>query len=218
MKISENQTQAPQFDQKDLVAVIPHMRAFARSLCRDSADGDDLTQDALASAWRRRDSFTPGTNLKAWVFMIVRNQFYSDKRRSWRVVQLDPKVAEETLIAVANPMAALELDDVRRAMLELSAEQREALTLVAVAGLPYQEVAVICGCAEGTIKSRVSRARQRLTTILALGQMSAAKRNPSQAMGAILASAAASRPPAASYLGHRDIPSLPRALALAGLS
>jgi len=157
--------------QDELIALIPHMRAFARSLCRDRAQADDLTQDALASAWRRRASYTPGTNLRAWVFMIVRNQFYSDKRRSWRVSQLDPKIAEETLVAVTAPTASLELDDVRRAMLELPDLQREALTLVAVAGLPYHEAAMICACAEGTIKSRVSRARQSLVEILARGEL-----------------------------------------------
>jgi RNA polymerase sigma-70 factor, ECF subfamily len=177
-------------DQDDLVALIPHMRAFARSLCHDRTQADDLTQDALASAWRRRDSYTPGTNLRAWVFMILRNQFYSDKRRSWRVSQLDPKIAEETLVAVTAPTAGLELDDVRRAMLELPELQREALTLVAVAGLPYHEAAMICGCAEGTIKSRVSRARQGLLEILARGDLRFEKRLPGLAMGSLLADAA----------------------------
>jgi RNA polymerase sigma-70 factor, ECF subfamily len=176
--------------QDDLVALIPHMRAFARSLCRDRAQADDLTQDALVSAWRRRDSYTPGTNLRAWVFMIVRNQFYSDKRRSWRVSQLDPKIAEETLVAVTAPTAALELDDVRRAMLELPDLQREALTLVAVAGLPYHEAAMICACAEGTIKSRVSRARRTLVEILARGELKFDRHLPGQAMATILADAA----------------------------
>jgi RNA polymerase sigma-70 factor (ECF subfamily) len=177
-------------EQDDLVALIPHMRAFARSLCRDRAQADDLTQDALVSAWRRRDSYTPGTNLRAWVFMIVRNQFYSDKRRSWRVSQLDPKIAEETLVAVTAPTAGLELDDVRRAMLELPDLQREALTLVAVAGLPYHEVATICACAEGTIKSRVSRARRGLLEILARGELKFDKQRPGLAMASLLADAA----------------------------
>jgi RNA polymerase sigma-70 factor (ECF subfamily) len=189
MTISNDQDPVARFDQKDLVALIPQMRAFSRSLCRDRTRGDDLTQDALASAWRRRDSYTPGTNLRAWVFMIVRNQFYTDERRAWRVVQLDPKVAEETLICVSNPTAALELDDVRRAMLELSDDQREALTLVAVAGLAYHEVAMICACAEGTIKSRVSRARRTLAAILAEGRMRGERRAPGLAMGAIIADA-----------------------------
>jgi len=180
-------------DKSDLVAMIPAMRAFARTLCRDVALADDLTQDALVSAWRSRASYTPGTNLKAWVFMIVRNRFYSDKRRSWRVTQLDPRVAEETLVATSAPSASLELDEVRRAMLELSEEQRQALTLVAVAGLGYTEAAMVCKCAEGTIKSRVSRARQRLTAILDRGEMTNPRHAPSQAMATILADAQRAR-------------------------
>jgi RNA polymerase sigma-70 factor (ECF subfamily) len=156
-------------DRRELVALIPHMRAFARSLCHDRTQADDLAQEALASAWKHRGAFTPGTNLKAWVFRIVRNQFYSDRRCSWRVCPLDPDTAAETLVAVSDPNAALQLDDVRRAMLKLSDEQREALTLIEAAGLSYEEVAAICGCAQGTIKSRVSRARQRLLAILSDG-------------------------------------------------
>ncbi len=172
--------------QGELVALIPHMRAFARSLCDTRSQADDLAQDALVSAWRSRSRYTAGTNLKAWVFMIVRNQFYSDKRRSWRAVHLDPKVAEETLVAVTNAAAALELEDVRRAMQELPAQQREALTLITVAGLSYGEAAMICGCPEGTVKSRVSRARKELLAILASGVLVAERRPPSQAMGALV--------------------------------
>ena len=153
-------------DGAELAALIPHMRAFARSLCGDRAQADDLAQDALASAWRHRRAYTPGTNLKAWVFRILRNKFYSDRRRSWRTLQLNPDVAEHTLVAISSPIAALELDDVRRAMQELCDQQREALTLVGVAGLSYAAAAAVCECAEGTVKSRVSRARQRLQTIL----------------------------------------------------
>jgi RNA polymerase sigma-70 factor (ECF subfamily) len=189
MTISLGKDRVAGFDQTELVALIPQMRAFARTLCRNRADGDDLAQDALVRAWGRRDSHAPGTNLKAWVFMIVRNKFYADRRRAWRSVHLDPRIAEETLVAVTSATASLDLDDVRRAMLELSDEQREALTLVAVAGLPYQEVAVICGCAEGTVKSRVSRARRRLTEVLALGEMAVQKQPPGVAMATILADA-----------------------------
>lgn len=154
------------YDQEDLTALIPQMRAFARFLCRDSGQGDDLTQDALVSALKARMDFKAGTNLKAWLFTILRNQFYSHKRRSWRVLPLDQKVAEQTLVAVSDPIASLELDDVHAAMAQLSDEQREALVLVAVAGLAYAEVGLICGCAEGTIKSRVWRARASLLAIL----------------------------------------------------
>ena len=176
-------------EQTELTALIPHMRVFARSLCRDATLADDLVQDALASAWRHRSAFTPGTNLKAWVSRIVRNQFYSDRRRSWRVRQLDADTAEEILIAVSDPYFALELDDVRRAMLELPEEQREALTLIGVAGLAYEEAAEICGCAEGTVKSRVSRGRQRLSAILAEGGLGARTRIPGGVMASMLAEA-----------------------------
>jgi len=150
----------------DLTALIPQVRALARSLCYDRAQADDLAQDALLSAWRHRAAYLPGTNLKAWVFRILRNQFYSDYRRSRRISQLDPEDAAQSLVATSNPAAALELDDVRRAMSELSDEQREALTLVGVAGLSYEAAAVVCDCALGTVKSRVNRARQRLAAIL----------------------------------------------------
>jgi RNA polymerase sigma-70 factor (ECF subfamily) len=165
------------------------MRAFARSLCRNTEEAEDLTQQALESAWRSRNSFAPGTNLKAWVFKILRNQFYSDKRRSWRVLPLDPTVAAETLMAVSDPTASLELDEVRRAMLELPDDQREALLLVGVAGLPYSEVAMICGCLVGTIKSRVCRARMRLTALVAEGGFARDGRHPGAAAAALVAQA-----------------------------
>lgn len=171
----------------ELVALIPQMRAFAGSLCNNRGQADDLAQEALTSAWRGRARYTAGTNLKAWLFRIVRNQFYSDKRRSWRSVYLDPKVAEETLIAVSNPAGALELEDVRRAMQALPTLQREALTLITVAGLSYAEAAMISGCAEGTVKSRVSRARTELLAILARGRLTAERRSPSRAMNALVA-------------------------------
>ena len=177
------------FERSELTALIPKMRSFAQSLCRSHAQADDLTQDALLSAWRRRDTYQPGTNLKAWIFMIIRNQFYSDKRRSWRVLQLDPAVAEETLVAVSNPLAGLELDDVRRAMLELSEAQREALLLIGVQGLGYTQAAQLCDCAEGTIKSRVSRARRALLAVLAEGSLAREQGDPGEAMATIVASA-----------------------------
>jgi RNA polymerase sigma-70 factor (ECF subfamily) len=153
----------------ELVPIIPHMRAFARSLTGDATSADDLAQEALAKAWCGRASYAPGTNMKAWVFMILRNQFYSDKRRSWRQMPLDMEVAENTLIATSNPSGAIELDELRRAMSTLPDEHREALILVGIAGLPYEEAAMICGCPVGTIKSRVCRARARLAELLDSG-------------------------------------------------
>ena len=87
---------------RDLVALIPHLRAFARTLCGDATAADDLAQDAVMKAWDARSSFQVGTNMKAWTFMILRNQFYSEKRRSWRQSQLDQEAAERTLVAAAS--------------------------------------------------------------------------------------------------------------------
>ncbi len=181
------QAQADHEFKSELTALIPQMRAFARSLCRDATAADDLAQDALLKAWNNRASFEPGTNMKAWTFMILRNQFYSDKRRSWRSSQLDPEVAERTLEAASNPIASLELDEVRRALACLPDDQREALILIGAGGLSYEEVSEICGCAIGTIKSRVSRARDRLSTIIENGSYGQDDILPSSAMATIIA-------------------------------
>ncbi|WP_312166187.1 sigma-70 family RNA polymerase sigma factor [Phenylobacterium sp.] len=181
------QAQADHEFKTELTALIPQMRAFARSLCRDATAADDLAQDALLKAWNNRTSYEPGTNMKAWTFMILRNQFYSDKRRSWRSSQLDPEVAERTLEAASNPMASLELDEVRRALACLPDDQREALILIGAGGLSYEEVSEICNCAIGTIKSRVSRARDRLATIIEDGSYGRDDIRPSRAMDTIIA-------------------------------
>ena len=150
----------------ELIELIPHLRAFARSLCGNAAQADDLAQDAMLKAWKARESYEPGTNLKAWSFTILRNLFYSEKRRSWRSQPLDPEVAEATLVANDNPDAAIELLALRNALSKLPDDQREALILVGAGGLTYDEVAEICGCAIGTIKSRVSRARKTLLELV----------------------------------------------------
>ncbi|HVK43103.1 MAG: polymerase subunit sigma-70 [Phenylobacterium sp.] len=181
------QTIADDAFKTELTGLIPQMRAFARSLCRDATAADDLAQDALLKAWNNRASYQPGTNMKAWTFMILRNQFYSDKRRSWRSTQLDPEVAERTLVAVSNPIASLELDEVRRALAMLPEDQREALILIGAGGLSYEEVSEICDCAIGTIKSRVSRARDRLASILEDGAYEEDNVLPSSAMATLIA-------------------------------
>jgi RNA polymerase sigma-70 factor (ECF subfamily) len=173
--------------QAQLIAIISHTRAFARSLCNNPSEAEDLAQDAVAKAWASRASYMMGTNLKAWVFMILRNQFYSDKRRSWRSTPLDPETAERTLVATTNPTANLELDELRRALAMLSDDQREALILIGAGGLSYEEVSEICGAAIGTIKSRVSRARDRLTLIFAEGVIAQDDTAPSAAMASIFA-------------------------------
>lgn len=174
---------------RGLVPLIPHLRAFARTLTGDPTAADDLAQDAMVKAWDARASFQLGTNMKAWTFMILRNQFYSDKRRSWRQTQLDQEAAERTLVAVDDPSAPLALDELRRALNTLPDEQREALVLVGAGGFAYEEAADICGCAVGTVKSRVSRARRALQAALDDGSYSEDGRAAGEAMGAILAEA-----------------------------
>src|SRR5262252_10281892 len=121
----------------ELVQLIPHLRAFARTLAGDPAAADDLAQDAMLKAWDARASFQMGTNMKAWTFMILRNQFYSEKRRSWRQSQLDQEAAERTLVAVDDPEAPVALDELRQGLAMLPAEQREALILVGAGGFAY---------------------------------------------------------------------------------
>ena len=150
----------------ELVAAIPHLRAFARSLCNDPTMADDLAQEALAKAWKARESFEPGTSIKAWTFMILRNQFYSEKRRSWRSAPLDVEMAENTLLANDDPTMPMELLELRTALANLPDDQREALILVGAGGMSYEEAAAVCECAVGTIKSRVSRARRALEALL----------------------------------------------------
>jgi RNA polymerase sigma-70 factor (ECF subfamily) len=172
-----------------LVALIPHLRAFARTLTGDPTAADDLAQDAMMKAWDARTSFEMGTNMKAWTFMILRNQFYSEKRRSWRQSQLDQEAAERTLVAIDDPAAPVALDELRLGLAMLPSEQREALVLVGAGGFAYEEAAEICNCAVGTVKSRVSRARRALQGILDRGAYERDGAAAGEAMGAILAHA-----------------------------
>jgi RNA polymerase sigma-70 factor (ECF subfamily) len=174
---------------KELVTLIPHLRAFARTLCGDATAADDLAQDAMLKAWDARASYQMGTNMKAWTFMILRNQFYSEKRRSWRQTQLDQEAAERTLMAIDDPSAPIALDELRQALRTLPDEQREALVLVGAGGFAYEEAADICGCAVGTVKSRVSRARRALHASLEAGAYERDGTPAGEAMGSILGEA-----------------------------
>jgi RNA polymerase sigma-70 factor (ECF subfamily) len=155
---------------QEMTALLPQVRAFARFLCRgDRAAADDLAQDALMRAWAARASFQPGSQMRAWLFVIVRNVFYSDRRKAWRSVALDQEAAERTLKAEGGQPGVMDLDDVRRSLNLLPEDQREALVLVTAGGLSYEEAAEVCGCAVGTIKSRVNRARKALLDIVDSG-------------------------------------------------
>jgi len=174
---------------RELIGLIPHLRAFARTLAGDPTSADDLAQDAMMKAWDARASYQMGTNMKAWTFMILRNQFYSEKRRSWRQTQLDQEAAERTLVAVDDPEAPVALDELRLGLGMLPPEQREALILVGAGGFAYEEAADICGCAVGTVKSRVSRARRALQGILEGGAYNRDGASAGDAMRSILADA-----------------------------
>ena len=149
-----------------LLELIPFLRAFARSLCGNPDIADDLAQETLVKAWQSRTTFAPGTNLKAWLFTILRNQFYSDRRRAWRQAPWDQDAAERIPGASEEQSWAAELSDTARALSSLSDEQREALILVGAGGFSYEAAAKICNCAVGTVKSRVARARKTLLSIL----------------------------------------------------
>jgi RNA polymerase sigma-70 factor (ECF subfamily) len=149
-----------------LLELIPFLRAFARSLCGNAEMADDLAQETLVKAWQARHTFAAGTNLKAWLFTILRNQFYSDRRRAWRQVPWDQDAAERIPGSAGEQSWAAELSDTARALKSLSDEQREALILVGAGGFSYEDAAAICNCAVGTVKSRVARARRSLVTLL----------------------------------------------------
>lgn len=150
----------------DLLAAIPGLRAFAMSLSQNADRADDLVQETLVKAWDKQASFQPGTNLKAWLFTILRNEFYSQMRKRGREVQDSDGLMTARLAVHPSQPGRLDLDDFRKALEQLPEDQREAIILIGASGFSYEEAAEICGCAVGTIKSRVSRARNRLQEIL----------------------------------------------------
>jgi RNA polymerase sigma-70 factor (ECF subfamily) len=151
-----------------LLGLIPNLRAFAVSLCGDIERADDLVQETLLKAWNHLDSFEEGTNLRAWLFTILRNTYFSECRRRRREVE-DRDGSKAADLSVHPEQAGhLDMQDFRRALDMLPLDQREALVLVGAAGFSYEEAAEISGCAVGTIKSRVNRARSKLTYLLSV--------------------------------------------------
>lgn len=150
----------------DMVRLIPSLRAFARGLCRNPDLADDLTQEAMMRAWASRQTFTPGTNFRAWMFRILRNHYYGASRKLRRETSLDPEMAERTLVQAATQEQSLHLDDVDAAMAKLPAHQAEVLWLIAGAGMSYDDAADIVGVGIGTIKSRLNRARIGIKAII----------------------------------------------------
>lgn len=153
---------------KELVDHLPALRAFARSLTRDSAAADDLVQDTVVKAWSNMDKYKPGTNLKAWLFTILRNTFYSNiRKKKWEVEDADDVMAGQLSVKPDHD-GRLALAEFKDAFVTLPDDQREALILVGASGFSYEEAALMCDCAIGTIKSRVNRGRKRLGELLKL--------------------------------------------------
>lgn len=150
----------------ELLSVIPHLRAFARSLCGRADLADDLVQETLMKAWAARDRYAPGTRMKSWTFVILRNSYLTLLRRARFSGDCDDETIHRMLSAPAEQDHSLHLSDVHRGLLELPENQREALILVGAGGFSYEEAAEICGCAVGTVKSRVARARVALEKII----------------------------------------------------
>jgi RNA polymerase sigma-70 factor (ECF subfamily) len=175
-----------------LLALIPNLRAFAVSLCGDIERADDLVQETLLKAWDHLDSFQEGTNLRAWLFTILRNTYFSECRRRRREVEDRDGSKAAELAVHPDQQGHLDMQDFRRALNKLPPDQREALVLVGAAGFSYEEAASISGCAVGTIKSRVNRARSKLTELLGLG--TSHDFGPDPATEAIVARAVDMRP------------------------
>lgn len=150
----------------DLVAAIPGLRAFGISLTSRSDRADDLVQETLMKAWKHHESFEPGSNLKAWLYTILRNEFYSQVRKRSREVEDADGFYSGRVAVHAEQHGHLDMADLKTALQQLPDDQREAIILVGASGFSYEEAAEICNVAIGTIKSRVNRARNKLSELL----------------------------------------------------
>jgi RNA polymerase sigma-70 factor (ECF subfamily) len=151
---------------KLLVAEIPRLRGFARSLAKAHDRADDLVQEALYKAWAHRSSFRPGTNITAWLFIILRNTYYSQARVQNRIVEDPDGIYSQQLVTHAEQQIQAEFEEFKRVFARLRPEHREALYLIGACGMSYSEAAEVCNCPVGTVKSRVNRGRQVLAHLM----------------------------------------------------
>lgn len=149
-----------------LIAAIPKLRAFALSLASHADYADDLVQETLMKAWNHQNSFQEGTNIKAWLFTILRNEYFSQLRKRRREVEDADGDYAGSVMTPGGQESQLDMADLRIALQQLPADQREAVVLVGASGFSYQEVAEICHVPVGTVKSRVNRARTKLALLL----------------------------------------------------
>lgn len=187
-ELGEHQPLSDSEFKQELSRVIPHLRAFGRSLSGNRDLADDLVQETLLKAWAARARFQAGTNMRAWTFIILRNLFLSQMRRARFKGEWDDITASRVLAAPAGQEHHVELGDLQRALLHLPQPQREALILVGAGGFAYEEAAEICGCAVGTIKSRVARGRVALEALLSEGKLPSRRDQPADASQSALQS------------------------------
>jgi RNA polymerase sigma-70 factor (ECF subfamily) len=153
---------------QSVLNAIPSLRAFAISLCGNVDRADDLVQETMLRALANIHSFQPGTNMSAWLFTILRNHFRSEYRKRRREVEDADGSYADSLKSHPEQQGHVEFGEFRVALAKLPSDQREALILVGASGFSYEEAAHICGCAVGTIKSRVNRARTRLAELMSI--------------------------------------------------
>jgi RNA polymerase sigma-70 factor (ECF subfamily) len=175
-----------------LVDHLPAMRAFAISLTRNSATADDMVQDTVVKAWTNIDKFQPGSNMRAWLFTILRNTYYSSRRKTRREVADVDGIHTEALAEKPAHDGRLQMIDFREAFAQLSDEQREALLLVGASGFSYEEAAEMCGVAVGTVKSRTNRARLRLAELMHIDEDDALEMTDDATMSVLTAAKVAS--------------------------
>ncbi|HSY08650.1 MAG TPA: sigma-70 family RNA polymerase sigma factor [Steroidobacteraceae bacterium] len=193
----------------EMVALMPQMHNFARSLCRDAVRAADLVQEALLRALSNVERFQPGTNLKAWLFTILRNEHYSQLRRQkFEAVGMDTANLPEPSVLPEHD-GEIELRELNSALSTLPTGQRTALLLVSASGLSYEEAAAICGCAVGTIKSRVARAREMLVELLDNNKSAPRRRAPARTAQSTRAARASRALPATRHVFHSSLSSAP---------
>ncbi len=175
---------------EELVTHIPALRAFALSLTRNGSLADDMVQDTLVKGWTKIESFQAGTNMRAWLFTILRNTYYSNRRKAGREVSDVDGVMTNSLSEKPAHDGRLQMKDFRVAFEQLNDEQREALILVGASGFSYEEAAEMCGVAVGTIKSRTNRGRARLAEIMGLNENEALEMTDSATMAVVSARSA----------------------------
>jgi len=166
---------------EELISLLPSLRAFAHSLAGNAARADDLVQDTVVKALSHAEQFEPGTNMRAWLFTILRNQYYSLLRKQRR--EVEDVDGQHALRLATRPSQddRVDLEDFKRALAQLPPDQREVLILIGASGCSYEEAAGICQCAVGTIKSRANRARKKLADMLGLNAEELAGREAADA-------------------------------------